>query len=79
MRALMSRGRRANPVLTYETALRRFFRIAPMGQSDGWWTMGEATAEERLYKSGIIIFGEQAVEFIQYIQMAVMLLLIHDI
>ena len=36
-RALVSRGRRANPVLTYETALRRFFRlwrcIAPMGQS----------------------------------------------
>ena len=25
VRALMSRGRRANPVLTYETALRRFF------------------------------------------------------
>ena len=24
-RALMSRGRQANPVLTYETALRRFF------------------------------------------------------
>ena len=41
--------------------------------------MRESTAEERLYKSGIIIFGEQAVEFIQYIQMAVMLLLIHDI
>ena len=37
-RALVSRGRQANPVLTYETALRRFFRlwrcIAPMGQYD---------------------------------------------
>ena len=36
--ALASRGRRANPVLTYETALRRFFRlwrcIAPLAQSD---------------------------------------------
>lgn len=46
-----------------------FFRIAPLAQSD----------DGRMYKSGIIIFGEQAVEFIQYIQMAVMLLLIHDI
>ena len=43
--ALVSRGRQANPVLTYETALRRFFRIAPMGQYDGWRTMWEATAE----------------------------------
>ena len=47
-RASVSRGRRANPVLTYETALRRFF---PDGddasrrgvQSDGWRTMGEGT------------------------------------
>ena len=35
VRALVSRGRQANPVLTYETALRRFFRlwrcIAPLG------------------------------------------------
>ena len=62
-RASVSRGRQANPVLTYETALRRFFRlwrcIAPMGQTDGWRTMwmrntmgdggrwGEATAEGR--------------------------------
>ena len=46
------------------------FRIAPLAQSDD---------DRRLYKLGIIIFGEQAVEFIQYIQMAVMLLLIHDI
>ena len=49
-RALVSRGRQANPVLTYETALRRFFRlwrcIAPLAQSDddgGRW--GEATAD----------------------------------
>ena len=38
VRALMSRGRQANPVLTYETALRRFFRlwrcIATRGQYD---------------------------------------------
>ena len=47
-RASVSRGRQANPVLTYETALRRFF---PDGddasrrgvQSDGWRTMGEGT------------------------------------
>ena len=51
-------------------AMGGFFRIAPLAQTDG---------DGRLYKSGIIIFGEQAVEFIQYIQMAVMLLLIHDI
>ena len=54
VRALMSRGRQANPVLTYETALRRFFAYGgalrrwgnPMmmddgdAQSDGWRTMG---------------------------------------
>ena len=53
--ALASRGRQANPVLTYETALRRFFAYGgvlrlwrnPMmmaddvdAQSDGWRTMG---------------------------------------
>ena len=47
--ALVSRGRRANPVLTYETALRRFLHGGvlrrwgnPMGD-DGRW--GEATAD----------------------------------
>ena len=58
-RALVSRGRQANPVLTYETALRRFFAYGDdasrrgvqsdgwrtMGQSDGWRTMWEATAD----------------------------------
>ena len=34
MRALASRGRRANPVLTYETALRRFFAYG--GVSRRW-------------------------------------------
>ena len=53
--ALVSRGRQANPVLTYETALRRFLAYGdvlrrlrnPMmmaddgdTQSDGWRTMG---------------------------------------
>ena len=50
VRGLMSRGRQANPVLTYETALRRFFRlwrcIAPMGQyDDDGGRCGEATAD----------------------------------
>ena len=49
---LMSRGRQANPVLTCETALRRFFcdTSRRVGRSDGdggrW---GEATAGGRLY------------------------------
>ena len=48
MRALMPRGRQANPVLTCETALRRFFCDTPrrVGRSDddgGRW--GEATAD----------------------------------
>ena len=34
VRALVSRGRRANPVLTYETALRRFLPMA-MRRADG--------------------------------------------
>ena len=43
-RALVSRGRQANPVLTYETALRRFFRRWRNQMMDGGrW--GEATAE----------------------------------
>ena len=42
--ATVSRGRQANPVLTYETALRRFFRLwrNPMGDGGRW---GEATAD----------------------------------
>ena len=34
-RALVSRGRQANPVLTYETALRRFFALAMMHRDEG--------------------------------------------
>ena len=46
--ASMSRGRRANPVLTYETALRRFFcdtsrRVGRSDDDGGRW--GEATAD----------------------------------
>ena len=62
--ALASRGRRANPVLTYETALRRFFAYGGVlrrggnmmmaddvdAQSDDYGgRWGEATAEGRLY------------------------------
>ena len=35
--ATVSRGRRANPVLTYETALRRFFAMhRTLSHADGW-------------------------------------------
>ena len=43
-RASVSRGRQANPVLTYETALRRFFAYG--GVLRRWGNpMGEATAD----------------------------------
>ena len=36
--ATVSRGRRANPVLTYETALRRFFAMhRTLAHADGGW------------------------------------------
>ena len=49
VRALMSRGRQANPVLTYETALRRFFSdggvLRRWGKPMDGGRWGEATAE----------------------------------
>ena len=50
MCASVSRGRQANPVLTYITALRRF----SFGDGDSN-QKAKATAEERLYKTRIII------------------------
>ena len=44
VRALASRGRQANPVLTYETALRRFFAYGGVLRRGGK-PMGEATAD----------------------------------
>ena len=69
-RRTVSRGRRSNPELTYATALRRFFcdGDAPRhGASDVGRFLGgdgdgnqkaKATAEERLYKTRIIISTE---------------------
>ena len=54
--ALMSRGRRANPVLTYETALRRFFAsrrwrnpmmmFFSMGMVIRWWRFFADVADD---------------------------------
>ena len=50
VRALMSRGRRANPVLTYETALRRFFAYG--GVLRRWGIPGS-----RLYNRSSAVFA----------------------
>ena len=45
--ALMSRGRQANPVLTYETALRRFFPDGGVLRRGGNMMMADDVVRER--------------------------------